>query len=876
MSYASFATFLDLGQGFPTVSELVTWLMLHTLWQGLVVGGLAIFANSTMHSCSAHARYRVAVTSMLLFVLCVPATWLVSQSTPNAEGDLRSAGIQVVRGELVGSVSREHLSSLDYSPAEQASGGHPGWSTIAASCYVVGVCLMLLRLLCSWFGIQRLSHRGEAVSDQLLLARLSKLSSQVGLRRRPHLRACPSTTVPIVFGLLKPIVLLPTFVVSGMTSEELDAILLHELAHIRRGDLLVNGLQRLAESLLFFHPVTWYLSRLINTERENCCDDVVLLQCESADYANALVRLAEIVATPSQPVAALAMTGARPSQLKRRVMRILGTSDSTAFDKRGAALACVCLALIFVAVYHVQAQTDQSATDIDTSSDFVVEEPDGADSKPSTDRVNATESAILYIDVEDWKQLSERRRQRYSKFDLGNDSDEVRAIQVALSKSTSLKFQNAPLRKVVSAIQGTLGIPIAYDNAALKEKGIDVEKLLVTIDASNVSLRSALRLVLHSSKLAYLIDEDKLLITSEDTARLKLGQGAGWDDGYPLPRDNKMAGQPSKPSVLTGSRQHTIKLSRSADPGAVKVAISAYLDGKDVNEDAVSYRINSDSVVLNCSQTHFQLVDSFLTKRKWKYLSDQRRLTVELLRVSAKSAKSAIDRVFETLEADFEVTANVASNLLEITAAEDVVFRLERFAKALDAQSIKSVDKIVSRLGAGRSEELITRQYEGFRAKASNAGWVLVMNERIAEGRANFELHCVQCHGIKGNGKGTTAAFLSPPPRDFTNRRFDNVRLKNQHTISDIEKVILEGVPGTSMPSFKLLSKNQVNALAEYVSYLANDRELPKEATRSQLRFPIDVERGMMTDAYRFQKSIVVPIEVERGMMLDSIQQKRR
>lgn len=365
MNNASLSTLLDLGQMSQDVSQQLTWLLCHSLWQGLLIGIATVATHAFLQSASPNARYRVAVVALLLFVMCVPGTWLAGRTLGKPGEASARLRVAAARPELMQTYPDIVRTSLVSPPVASQSFGAAEWSKIASTGYLTGVCLMLLRLVISWLGIRRFGRRGSLVKNRLLLDRLCHLSDRIGLQVIPQLRVGGHAAIPIVFGVFRPIILLPTFAVSGMTGEELDAILLHELAHIQRGDLLINCLQRFAESLLFYHPVTWYLSRTIIVEREHCCDDDVLSRCHRLDYASALVRLAEFTTRPSQPLTALALTGARPSQLRRRVSRILGTTESNCFDKRGVLLVLAGVMLLSIAVLRSQAQTkpDQSVPD---------------------------------------------------------------------------------------------------------------------------------------------------------------------------------------------------------------------------------------------------------------------------------------------------------------------------------------------------------------------------------------------------------------------------------------------------------------------------------------------------------------------------------
>src|SRR5580693_5112634 len=125
---------------------------------------------------------------------------------------------------------------------------------------------------------------------------------------------------PVVVGWLKPVVLVPVGALAGLPPEQIEALLAHELAHIRRHDYLVNILQSIAEALLFYHPAVWWISNHIRNERELCCDDVaVAISGDAFIYARALVDLEQY--RPAHLNPALAANG---GSLRERIGRLLG------------------------------------------------------------------------------------------------------------------------------------------------------------------------------------------------------------------------------------------------------------------------------------------------------------------------------------------------------------------------------------------------------------------------------------------------------------------------------------------------------------------------------------------------------------------------
>ena len=243
--------------------------------------------------------------------------------------------------------------------------------------YVAGVLLMLTRLLLGIRGGARLRRQSEPVTDGALFNSLAERSAALGIRTAPTLAWCRQVAVPTVVGVLRPAILLPLSLRSGMTPEQLAVILTHELAHIRRWDPLINVLQRFIEALLFFHPVVWIVSRQMRRERENCCDDLVLANGnDPSGYASTLLEIARIAttrdsvaATPS--LAGLVAMGAdgQPSELGGRVRRLLGAEQHAAVRLRrpGLALAVIATVIAVVSLSQLAVNGEQDADDAPSS-----------------------------------------------------------------------------------------------------------------------------------------------------------------------------------------------------------------------------------------------------------------------------------------------------------------------------------------------------------------------------------------------------------------------------------------------------------------------------------------------------------------------------
>src|SRR5271155_1955535 len=326
----------------PDITRAVALAILHFLWQGVALAALASAAMAL--SRNAATRYAIAVGVLALMIAAPGLTFIVLQqrAVESANGELAT------RSGAANTLTSDSLAakvSTPASPLRNNIPASPGYLAWLVEVWMVGVALLSLRPAVGFFALQRLRRRQAEPVSELIRARCLSLQSTLGVQRL--IRYCESVELraPAVVGWFRPVVFLPLCAVSGLSVDQLDAVVAHELAHIKRLDAFVNLFQIAAETLLFYHPAVWWLSGRIRAERENCCDDVAIAVCgNAAEYARALASMAESHAAP-----ALAMTANR-SPLVARVARILGAAKSQA-GIRGASLfaSALCLSVSLLA-----------------------------------------------------------------------------------------------------------------------------------------------------------------------------------------------------------------------------------------------------------------------------------------------------------------------------------------------------------------------------------------------------------------------------------------------------------------------------------------------------------------------------------------------
>ncbi|MEF2268027.1 M56 family metallopeptidase [Janthinobacterium sp. LS2A] len=312
---------LDMGLGVE-LGKLVPalgWVLLYFVWQGVIVGAVSAVLLWLLRHASARWRYAVCALALLL-CLCIPSLHLLS---------------------LLSGTSPAQL-AVDAPPAWRAA--LQAWMPALVLAWSAGVGLMSLRLCLglAWVGKLR---RQAVAAPAVWQARLDALALRMGLHRRPPLKLHAGLASPVTVGFWRPVILLPAALLSGMPVALLEALLAHELAHVRRWDYLVNLLQSVAEALLFFHPVVWWLSARMRAEREQVADALAAQALQDPQrLATALHALSLHTVAPNH--SGLLMS-ARGGALLTRIERLMAPGlDTGSWKMAVPALLLACATLL--------------------------------------------------------------------------------------------------------------------------------------------------------------------------------------------------------------------------------------------------------------------------------------------------------------------------------------------------------------------------------------------------------------------------------------------------------------------------------------------------------------------------------------------------
>jgi beta-lactamase regulating signal transducer with metallopeptidase domain len=300
----------------------IGWTLVHFVWQGACIAALLGAARHALRNSGAQARYLAAMAAMLLMLASAGATFVyldygdvpTQLQLPVSHSSMAALAGNIAQRAVQTSAWRERM---------------PDYFPVLVYIWIAGVMALSIRSLGGWVVTQQWKRRNVRIAQAFWQERMARLAKRLAISRKVCLWESAIAHTPAVIGWIRPVVLLPASAISGLAPSQIEALLAHELAHIRRHDYLVNLLQTAIETLLFYHPAVWWVGRQMRTERENCCDDLAVAVCGDAlVYARALTELEKIrIATPRLAMAA------NSGSLLQRVRRLLDPRGDSASSR---------------------------------------------------------------------------------------------------------------------------------------------------------------------------------------------------------------------------------------------------------------------------------------------------------------------------------------------------------------------------------------------------------------------------------------------------------------------------------------------------------------------------------------------------------------
>ncbi|MCD4834904.1 MAG: M48 family metalloprotease [Bacteroidales bacterium] len=301
------------------------WNIFHILWQGVIIALVLSVVLRFLKGKSAQIRYLISLVSLFLML-----GLSIFNFTNNYDDNLsktintgslyqpESSNVLLIdlNNTEINATSKEVLAKFK-NRLENIDKYFP----LIVNIWIIGMLIFIVKFILSYLYTNRLKKIKITSISEEWLGRFLKLQEQLKINRTVSYIESQLIKIPLVLGYLKPVIVIPVEMLSGIPSNQIEAIIAHELAHIRRNDYIFNVLQTIIETVFFFHPAVWYISSQIRNERENCCDDMALTVCDgSLVYAKALVSVQEL--TLGKHYAAVAFSG-RKKHLLNRIKRMI-------------------------------------------------------------------------------------------------------------------------------------------------------------------------------------------------------------------------------------------------------------------------------------------------------------------------------------------------------------------------------------------------------------------------------------------------------------------------------------------------------------------------------------------------------------------------
>ena len=361
---------------FDQLLQNIGWTLIHSMWQAPIIFALAFIGAKAFKTSASNARYAVWICALILVPVsslvtyCVLHTGGLSSSTVPADVDFTAISLS------------SGMPSIQAAGLYQSISAFATWIDInlytVIRIWLIGSAIFLLRMLTGIFYIYFLRRNAQPVIGTWE-ERANATARSLRIMK-PVRVAVSSVSTPMVIGYLKPLVLFPAGMLAGLAPEQVEAILIHELAHVRRHDFLVNLFQCLLESVFFFNPFVWVISGMVRMEREHCCDDLVIRQgIEPLTYVKTLAAVEGVYHTGQLAMGLLGQKHQLLNRMKRVMEKSLVKKGFT--PARVLPFALVLVGLVCASWLSINNETKSASQNIAEKHDIIA--PDTSITAPA-------------------------------------------------------------------------------------------------------------------------------------------------------------------------------------------------------------------------------------------------------------------------------------------------------------------------------------------------------------------------------------------------------------------------------------------------------------------------------------------------------------
>lgn len=314
---------LQLDTAAQRIIQAFSWMLIHSLWQGLLVAVVTAIVLILTKKSGARLRYNLVAVQFLLFIAACCCTFVWEWYHAPAKAIAPLAGMIDNEASQIFGLNAESIRRFAQTCISYFTANAP----MVVLMWSVLFVFRSVRMMGSLVYIYRAKNKYTYAPPADWQQRVELLCEKLQINKVVRLLESGYVKVPMVIGHLKPVILMPVGLLVGLPAEQVEAVLLHELAHIRRHDYVVNFLQTLAETVFFFNPGLLWISSLLRDERENCCDDIALEQTKNKrEFVQALISFKEHALNAEQY--AVAFPG-KKNHLLQRISRIMSNKNQT-------------------------------------------------------------------------------------------------------------------------------------------------------------------------------------------------------------------------------------------------------------------------------------------------------------------------------------------------------------------------------------------------------------------------------------------------------------------------------------------------------------------------------------------------------------------